>query len=89
MEKRVLELDQKQRHALEEMRDHHPTAYLRERAAALLKIADGLSAHAVARRGLLRRRKADTVYAWLNAYQAQGLVGLVQRSRREKKSFGG
>ena len=89
MEKRILKLDQKRRQELEEMRDHHPTAYLRERAAAMLKIADGMSAHAVACGGLLRRRKADTVYEWLNAYEAKGREGLTQGSRRGKKLFSG
>lgn len=86
MRKRTLTLDDEVRLALQEMRDHHPTPYLRERAGALLKIADGKSAHAVARNGLLKRRKADTVYAWLNAYQQHGLAGLYQKPRRQRGS---
>ena len=89
MEKRILKLDQAHRQELEEMRDHHPTAYLRERAAALLKIANGMTAHAVARAGLLRKRKPDTLYGWLNAYEAKGLEGLLQCPRRGKKLFSG
>jgi transposase len=85
MRKRILELSEEQRRELDDMRDHHPTAYLRERAAALLKIADGMSALAVAHGGLLRRRKPDTVYGWLNAYQEKGTKGLFQRSRRGGK----
>ena len=87
MEKRSLALDQKQRRQLEEVRDHHPTAYLRERAGALLKIADGMSVYAVAREGLLRKRKPDTIYGWLNAYEAKDMEGLVQHPRRGKKLF--
>jgi hypothetical protein len=83
--KRTLTLDDEARLALEHMRDHHPTPYLRERASALLKIADGMATYAVARHGLLKRRKADTVYAWLNAYQQYGLAGLYQKPRRQRR----
>ena len=82
MKKRILELSEEQQRELEHIRDHHPIAYLRERAAALLKIGDGMSAHAVAQGGLLRRRKPDTVYGWLNAYQQKGTKGLYQLARR-------
>ena len=79
--RRILVLSAAQRAELEQTRDHDRRAYLRERAAALLKIAAGQSAHAVALTGLLRPRKPDTVYAWLSRYQAAGLAGLVQRAR--------
>jgi transposase len=85
MQKRILKISQAERQALEAMRDHDRRAYVRERAAALLKIAEGWSAHAVAQRGLLRKRKADTVYGWLKAYQERGLPGLYQRPRRGGK----
>jgi hypothetical protein len=38
----TLELSEQQRAELEDLRDHSPLPYLRERAAALLKIADGM-----------------------------------------------
>jgi hypothetical protein len=38
---------------------------VRERCAAVLQIADGVSAHAVARQGRLKPRDPDAVYAWL------------------------
>lgn len=47
-----------------------------ERCAALLKITDGASAHAVARHGLLQPRDPNTIYAWLAHYLADGLAGL-------------
>jgi hypothetical protein len=53
-------------------RDHDPRPYLRERAAALLKIAAGMSPHAVARTGLLKPREPDTVYTWLNDFIRDG-----------------
>jgi hypothetical protein len=43
-------------------RDHDPKPYVRERSAAVLKIADGQSPHAVALCGLLKPRDLDTVY---------------------------
>ena len=67
------------------MRDTAEKAYLRERAAALLKIAAGTSAHAVAQHGLLRQRQPDTVYDWLNRYEAEGSNGLYIRSGRGRK----
>jgi transposase len=60
-----------------EHRDHDPHPYVRERCAALVKIADGQSAHAVARHGLLKPRDPDTVYGWLSHYQETGLDGLL------------
>ena len=67
--RRTLTLTPEERAQLEHARDHHPRAYLRERAAALVKIAEGHSPHWVAQQGLLKSRKPDTVYAWLSAYQ--------------------
>jgi hypothetical protein len=57
---------------------------MREKAAALLKIAAGQSPHAVARSGLLKPRDPDTVYGWLNHYvtnQHQLLPRLPSRKR--------
>lgn len=73
------------RAALEELRDHAPKAYLRERAAAILKVADGTPAAEVARSGLLRPRDADTLYAWLKRYDAAGIAGLTIRPGRGRK----
>ena len=73
---RVLFLTDTERQELEHMRDRGTPAYLRERAAAVLKVADGIPAAAVARHGLLRPRKPDTVYAWLDRYGLDGLAGL-------------
>jgi hypothetical protein len=51
---------------------------VRERSAALVKIAAGLSPHAVAQRGRLRLRDPDPVSGWSNAYEAAGLAGVVE-----------
>lgn len=66
--RRTLVLSPQERNELIRSRDREPRAYLREQAAALLKIADGQSPHAVARTGLLRCRDPDTVYGWLDYY---------------------
>jgi hypothetical protein len=78
---RTLTLTAAQQAELAQARDHDHRPYLRERAAALLKIAAGQSVRAVALHGLLRRRAPETVYAWLNRYQAAGFSGLVQHAR--------
>jgi hypothetical protein len=76
MVRRALTLSEEQRQELLRLRDHDARPYVRERGAALLKIADGQSPHRVARSGLLKPRDPDTVYAWLDRYQAEGAAGL-------------
>lgn len=80
-----LTLTDKQRAELLDLRDHAPQPYLRERAAALLKIAGGVSGRQVAQRGLLKPRKNDTVYVWHHRYQAEGMAGLRIKSGRGRK----
>jgi hypothetical protein len=75
--RRTLTLTEDQRQQLRGLRDHDPRPYVRERCAALLKVADGLAPHAVARRGLLRPRDPDTLYTWLDRFRAEGLPGLL------------
>ena len=76
--RRSLEITDGQRQELVQHRDHDPRPYVRERCAALLKIADGQSAHAVARQGLLKSRDPDAVYAWLTRYEREGLTSVLQ-----------
>lgn len=80
-----LELDQAQRGALEQMRDHHPKAYAREKAAALLKIAQGRPASWVAQHGLLKPRTNETVGLWVKAYLSAGIEGLLVKKGRGRK----
>jgi transposase len=80
-----LALSPAQRHELVVLRDTAAKPYLRERAAALLKIADGMSAAAVARTGLLRPRQPDTVYRWLHRFREEGVAGLADRPGRGRK----
>lgn len=73
---RTVGLSWAQRRELEKARAHDSWAYVRERCAAALKIAEGASAHAAARHGLLKPRDPDTIYAWLDHYLVDGLAGL-------------
>lgn len=82
---RTLKLTTEQKTELEQIRDTHEKSYLRERAAALLKISEGQSPHAVARQGLLKQRDPDTVYDWLARYEAEGVAGLRIRAGRGRK----
>ena len=80
-----LELTAAERADLVQLRDSAAVPYLRERAAALLKVADGATAAQVARSGLLRPRQPDTLYAWLHRYRAEGIAGLSIRAGRGRK----
>ncbi len=82
---RPFALTRTERETLEQLRDHGPKPYLRERAAALLKVDAGLPAARVAREGLLRPRKPDTIYAWLDRFTEHGVAGLYIRQGRGRK----
>jgi len=77
-------LEPYQQITLDQMRRHHSIPYLREKAAALLKIADGQSVKEVARNGLLRPHKEDTVRGWVRDYQRSGLGAMYQLPRRKR-----
>lgn len=72
----ALALSDAQRQALEQTRDHHAKPYMREHAAAILKVASGDSIRHVALSGLLKPRHPDTVRAWIRRFQAEGIAGL-------------
>lgn len=71
-----LKLSEAEQKELETIRNRDERAYMRERAAALLKIADGQSGRAVALKGLLRPRYPDAVYRWVKRYRERGSAGL-------------
>lgn len=81
----TLTLSDAQRTDLIQLRDHAAKPYHRERAAALLKLADGLPIQDVAARGLLRRRSRHTVARWLNRYLTGGIAALTVRTGRGRK----
>jgi transposase len=74
-----LTLSDAQRRRLLRWRDHHRKPYLRERAAAILKVADGWSLADVATYGLLRPRSRNSVAGWVERYRQHGLNGLTIR----------
>ena len=83
---RRLELTEGERTTLEQAVKHHPKPYARERASALLKVAGRSSAAWVAEHGLLTRHVPDTVYRWLDRYEAEGLSALTVRPGRGRKA---
>jgi transposase len=74
-----------QRKALEWMLRHDPKPYRRERASAILQVAAGKAAYAVAQSGLLVRRAPDTVYGWLDRFEEHGVAGLTIAAGRGRK----
>ncbi len=83
-----LVLSDQQRRELETACRTHPKAYVREKAAALLKVGEGQAIRHVALLGLLRPRHPETVSDWIGDYQQQGLAGLlVQAGRGRKPAF--
>lgn len=80
-----LHLQAEQRAELEDARTHHEKAYVRERAAGILKVADGWAMCQVAAQGLLQPRAEETVKGWIARYQAEGLTGLLVRKGRGRK----
>ena len=74
-----------ERKQLERVAKTDPKPYRRERAAAILKVAAGEVAATVARTGLLRRHKPDTLYAWLDRWEDAGIAGLTITPGRGRK----
>ena len=81
----TITLTKTQKDELEKLRDQHAKAYVRERAAAILKIAGGQSGRQVALNGLLKARDPDSIYTWVRRYQAEGLKGLENKPGRGRK----
>jgi transposase len=86
-------LSEQQREQLLDVRDHHEKPYMREKAAAVLKVAgppgeEGQSARQVALHGLLRERRPNTVRSWIHAWQEEGIDGfVVEEGRGQKPAF--
>lgn len=81
----TITLSDEERKKLAAIRDRHSKAYMRERARAILKIAEGQSGREVAREGLLKERRPDTVYEWVHRWEAEGVEGLRIRDGRGRK----
>lgn len=88
-----VDLSEEQRDELIDVRDHHEKPYMREKAAAVLKVAgppggEGQSARQVALHGLLRERRPNTVRDWVHTYKEEGIDGfLVEEGRGQKPAF--
>lgn len=80
-----IHLTQDQRRELETVRDHHEKPYMRERAAAILKITEGMSGLQVSTNGLLKSRDPDTIYEWVHRWEQAGMAGLRIRPGRGRK----
>ena len=74
-----------QKQELKEARDHHPKPYVRERAAAILKVSAGQSIRKVALDGLLKPHSPHTVKAWIVRYTQEGVNGLLIKPGRGRK----
>jgi hypothetical protein len=68
-QRRTLALSDDERAALPYYRDHHPKPYVRERRAALLKIADRDSPWAVANAGLIRTSNYRNYHPLIHFFQ--------------------
>jgi transposase len=78
-------LTPEQEEQLKQIRDTHKNAYMRERAAAILKVSQGISPRQVALTGLLKPRKPDTIRDWVKRYQSEGIAGLPVKPGRGRK----
>lgn len=86
--RRYLNLTDDQRRELVHARDHHQKGHMREKAAILLKIADGMSPHAAAQSAGHKPHHPDSIYKWMNWYESDGLERLnVQKGRGRKAAF--
>ena len=78
-------LTPQQRSELLHLRRQHSKSYVRERAAAILQVADGKLIGEVVAKGLLKRRQDETVSSWIHRYLEEGAVGLELRAGRGRK----
>lgn len=81
----TLSLSAPQKQQLTSYRDRHPKPYVRERAAALLHVAEGCQVQEVAATKLFKAREPETVAVWLHQYEKDGLDGLLIKAGRGRK----
>lgn len=82
----VVNLRPEQYQDLVTIRDRHPKAFLRERAAAVLKVWEGKTCTEVAEHGLLKRHEPETVHGWIKRYLDQGVKGWQGKAGRGRKA---
>jgi hypothetical protein len=83
--RRQVILQPAQEHELRWALKNHAKAYVRERAAAILKVAAGTPMRQVAAGGLLQTRTEEALSDWIDRYESEGLSGLVVRKGRGRK----
>jgi hypothetical protein len=81
----MVTLSAEERAVLDQVIRCHRRPYMRERAAAILQVADGGAVRVVARRGILRPRDRDTVSDWVHRYLENGVDGLLMKPGRGRK----
>lgn len=81
----VVVLTAAQRAELVRVRDTDAKPYVRERAAAILKVAAGQAVYHVAQTGLYRRRCPETVADWIARFRDGGVAALQVRAGRGRK----
>jgi hypothetical protein len=83
-----VELTAAQQQELQHLRDHAAKAYVRVKAAAILKVAAGQAVRQVAEHGLLKPVQPETVSDWITRYLHDGSAALqVQAGRGRKPAF--
>ena len=82
---REVALSSEQQRELVQLRDHHAKPYVRERAAAILKVAAGHPVRQVAMYALHKPKHPETVSEWINRYLEQGASALLVREGRGRK----
>lgn len=85
--KLCLNITPEQRRELEGIRDNYEN-YMRKRAWAILRVADGETGSAVAQE---LGHRPDTIYRWVHRFQKEGVKGLFirpGRGRKPKKTSG-
>jgi transposase len=70
---------------LNDILHNSPKPYLRERAAAILKLAQAQTVSEIAASGLLRKRHHETVSRWFYRFQAEGIKGLENKPGTGRK----
>jgi len=86
--KRKVVLSEQQYAELAKIRDHHAVPYIRQRAAAIIKVSEGVSMTKVGRYGLLRKVRHETISEWIDRYEQEGIPGLyVKEGRGRKPAF--
>lgn len=73
---------------LELVRHQDPKPFMRERASAVLKVAQGQLVSEVAKNGLLIPHEPETVHSWIKSYLQAGVAGWkIRKGRGRKASF--